>query len=358
MIRIVVTALLLLVCLSFSSCGLIITGILIADLIEDLKPEVTYQQYYCRIDVNGNSNLLQKPLEGVLSYPNTQIHWLQNGKVLLYRDYLWEGDPSFDNFRPISGFISPSYVSDKPYLTIDGNGILYSKQGSIYKFDLVNKTEENLTPNLDYAVHSPMLSADGNYLTMIRSLTALYGTGYPVVQNLVTQELISLDAASTYGSEAIYIPRFATVYYVPYFNSNNYQSMPALYKINIDNTGNQELYPLNWFYHLAIGLSYDERFITVFKQQQGYYNNGTFFCRDNQTMNWKELVGTGCSAMSRAANVLYYTKDKSIYRLELETGITQRLVSGKFKGKRIKGFSSLSPSWDGNDLIFVAELSE
>lgn len=340
--------------------GLMLLAILIVscDIKDLVSPDLTYKAYYCRYDAQRNKTLLLRPEDGILSYSDSQIHRTKDGKVLIYRDYFWKGEPDFTGFYPISGYIPTNYTTHIPYFSEDGRYLWFAMSGSIYRFDLNNSSYEKITSDLGFAVHSPRLTADGNYLVMIRSLSGTINPGYPVVMNLNDSTLVHLDNAEPTATQAVYIPKFGTVYYVRYNETNYYQGEGALYSISINNAFNQALVPIVWYYNLNLYLSNDERFIVTHKPPQGFLENGHLLVRDNSSMLWSEICGTGQAALARTANVLYYTKDTRIYRWDLETGTRERIISDTFKGKKIKGFYSLSPSWDGTDLIFTAELGD
>lgn len=337
---------------------MLLTIFLVSCNIKDLvTPDLTYKTYYCRYDAQGNKTLLQRPVDGILSYSDSQIHRTKDGKVLIYRDYFWKGEPDFTGFYPISGYLPNSYTTHPPYFSEDGRYLWFAMSGSIYRFDLNNGSYEKITPDLGYSVHSPRLTADGNHLVMIRSF-GVVGPGYPVVMNLNESTLVHLDNAEPTATQAVYIPKFGTVYYVKYIETHSYSGIDALYSISINNANNQALAPMNWYHSLNLYLSNDERFIVTHKPPQGFMKNGHLLVRDNSSMLWYEIGGTGQAALARTANVLYYSKGTSIYRWNLETGERIRIISDTFKGKKIKGFYRLSPSWDGTDLIFTAELGD
>ncbi len=336
---------------------LIISIVIVSCNVKDLiSPDLVYQTYYCRLDSGGKKTLLVKPEEGILSYPDSQIHRLKDGKVLIYRNYFYIGEADFSDYHPVSGFVPTNYKSQYPYFTTDGRYMLFSMSGSIYRFDFSNSSYENITPDLGFAVHSPKLTADENHMVMVRSLIGDSGTGYPVVKSMNDSSLVLLDNAVQTTNQAVYIPGNESVYYVRYNQTNHYNGEDAIYSIKINNTHNQALAPIIWYYNLNLYLSSDERFIVTHKPQQGFYRNGHLLVRDNSTMLWREVSGVGQAALARSANILYYTLGTSIYKWDLEAGTQTRIVSGSFKGNKIKGFYSLSPSWDGKDLIFTAEL--
>lgn len=345
-------------CHNFIVLMLLAILIVSCDLTNPASHDLTYKTYYCRFDAQGNKTLLERPEEGILSYTDSQIYRTKDGKVLIYRDYFWKGEPDFTGFYAISGYILTNYISQSPYFSEDGRYLWYAMSGSIYRFDLNNSSYQKITSDLGFPVHSPRPTADGNHLVMIRSLSGDISPGYPVVMNLNDSTLVQLDNAEPTASQAVYLPQFGTVYYVKYNETNGYQGEGALYSISINNTYNQALVPIVWYYNLNLYLSNDERFIVTHKPQQGFYENGHLLVRDNSSMLWSEIGGTGQAALARTANVLYYTKGKSIYRWDLETGTRERIISDTFKGKKIKGFYRLSPSWDGTDLIFTAEMGD
>lgn len=310
---------------------------------KDDLPNPTYKYEFCHIDSLGQ--VIFMPEKDVYRW-NSEYEMLKDGRILISGDSLLIYDP------PIGSMINvtpPNWTKLTQFITRDlspdGNWLYYGN-GSIYKMNLQTYATQEIYAESGKKFMRPAVSKDGRYLTFLAVPEGQNSTGgYPVWMDLENGNVTPLPSGNSNIDRAI---MYAWVDISG--NQIYYEANYALMRMDMDGT-NRSLVLENL---IAPTQSFDGRMLLC-RLSSGSYPDTYIIYRDNESMIWRDLGIVGRYALCRGSNVLYYTSDTKLFRLDMISGVVEKLVSDSVAGRQITGIIRIAPGWEGNDSYVLVQ---
>lgn len=324
-------AVLLILGLLLTSCG---------DL--EFGPPSLY--YLCHADSTGLLHRTDLPVD---ASSFIGMERLKDGRALIISNKLHLWNPYTDAMTDITptGFVSERGLSNVA-CSSDGQFIYYSAGGKIQRKSLLDNSVVTLVDSLNSIFFDPVISLDDRYLNFIKATKDAYNNlnyeGYPLFLNLISGEVMSLHQTGLVASTALIDSYQERFYYVLY---------SSLYTMDMDGS-HRSLVFSNFG---KARLSGDGNFLV----NSFYYYDATNYVqyyRDNRTMGWRYFEASGPNGLARNANLLYYSKLKRLYALNLDSGTSSTILPSVIFGHEVLSVLGIAPAWDGKDLVCVVRL--
>lgn len=275
------------------------------------------------------------------------IQRLKDGRALIISNKLHLWNPYNDAMTDItpSGFVS-GITGSNVAVSSDGQHYYFPAGGKIKRRDLNGNVEETLVDWLNAVFFGLNLSRDERYLCFIKSTKDAYNNivykGYPLYLNLISGEVTSLPQAGTLVTNAIVDSFRERIYYT---QENN------LYTMELD--GSHRALVFADFCNAL--LSGDGNFMV-----NGWTGDGTHpqYYRDNRIMGWSFFETTGQNALARDVNLLYYSKLKKLFAMNLDSGMVSTILPDIIFGHQVVGVRAIAPAWNGKDLVCMVILKD